>query len=124
MTELELLIYDIVRRIPEGRVATYGQVALAAGDRRLARVVGNVMHKNPVPFWELARQVGWKSCEEDAPCSVGGASCGTGAVLCGASGTYCDVGAAPCGKEEAKCEGVEVGDDLRIVDLGRFAAKL
>ena len=52
-------IYEIVRGIPMGCVATYGQVALAAGDRRLARMVGNVMHKNPMPFWELARSIGY-----------------------------------------------------------------
>lgn len=61
MTDLELKIYDIVRNIPEGQVLTYGQVAEKAGDKHLARVVGNVMHKNPVPFWELAREVGYKT---------------------------------------------------------------
>lgn len=33
-------IYRIVRRIPRGRVATYGEVALAAGKPRGARQVG------------------------------------------------------------------------------------
>jgi methylated-DNA-protein-cysteine methyltransferase-like protein len=33
-------IYDIVRRIPRGRVATYGQVAALAGIPRHARQVG------------------------------------------------------------------------------------
>jgi O-6-methylguanine DNA methyltransferase len=32
-----------VRRIPAGRVATYGDVAAAAGVRRAARAVGNIM---------------------------------------------------------------------------------
>lgn len=59
MTELELKIYDLVRRIPEGKVATYGQIARMAGDGHLARVVGNVMHKNPYPFWELGNKVGF-----------------------------------------------------------------
>lgn len=59
MTDLELKIYDIVRNIPCGQVMTYGQVAEKAGDKHLARVVGNVMHKNPVPFWELATKVGF-----------------------------------------------------------------
>lgn len=61
MTDLELKIYDIVRNIPCGQVMTYGQIAEKAGNKNLARVVGNVMHKNPVPFWELARKVGFKS---------------------------------------------------------------
>ena len=42
-------IYDIVKRIPCGRVATYGQIAELAGNRKMARVVGNVLHRNPDP---------------------------------------------------------------------------
>ena len=60
MTPLELKIYALVRQIPAGRVATYGQIAALAGDAHLARFVGNVMHKNPVPFIELARQAGFR----------------------------------------------------------------
>ena len=36
-------IYDVVRRIPRGRVATYGQVAALAGLPRNARQVGHAM---------------------------------------------------------------------------------
>ena len=42
-------IYAVVRRIPRGRVATYGQVALLAGNPRWARVVGSALHVNPDP---------------------------------------------------------------------------
>lgn len=63
MTDLEIKIYDIVRNIPCGQVMTYAQVAEKAGNKNLARVVGNTMHKNPVPFWELARQVGFDAKE-------------------------------------------------------------
>lgn len=42
-------IYDIVRQIPKGKVATYGQVAALAGNRRWARVVGYALHVNPDP---------------------------------------------------------------------------
>lgn len=42
-------IYEAVKRIPKGRVATYGQVAYMAGDRKMARAVGNALHKNPDP---------------------------------------------------------------------------
>lgn len=35
--------YDIVRRIPAGKVATYGQVARLAGMPRCARTVGYAM---------------------------------------------------------------------------------
>ena len=37
-------IYAVVRRIPEGRVATYGQVAVLAGLPGHARQVGYALH--------------------------------------------------------------------------------
>lgn len=40
-------IYEVVKTIPKGRVATYGQVAALAGNPRLARVVGFALHNNP-----------------------------------------------------------------------------
>ena len=42
-------IYDVVKQIPRGKVATYGQVALLAGNPRWARVVGYALHVNPDP---------------------------------------------------------------------------
>ena len=42
-------IYEVVRSIPEGKVATYGQVAMLAGNPRWARVVGYALHSNPEP---------------------------------------------------------------------------
>ena len=42
-------IYEAVKKIPKGRVATYAQAAEAAGDRKMARAVGNALHKNPDP---------------------------------------------------------------------------
>ena len=42
-------IYEAVKKIPKGKVATYGQVAEMAGDRNMARAVGNALHKNPEP---------------------------------------------------------------------------
>lgn len=40
-------IYAVVRRIPRGRVATYGQVARLAGIGGQARQVGYAMHALP-----------------------------------------------------------------------------
>lgn len=37
-------VYAIVRRIPPGRVTTYGRIARAAGHDRAARMVGWVLH--------------------------------------------------------------------------------
>jgi O-6-methylguanine DNA methyltransferase len=36
-------VLSVVRRIPPGRVATYGDVAALAGSPRAARAVGNIM---------------------------------------------------------------------------------
>lgn len=42
-------IYEQVRRIPRGKVATYGQIAILAGNPRWARAVGYALHSNPDP---------------------------------------------------------------------------
>ncbi len=39
--------HELVRQIPEGRVATYGQIARLLGRPRSARVVGYAMHASP-----------------------------------------------------------------------------
>lgn len=51
MTEKTLYekIYDAVLEIPYGKVATYGQIAVMAGNRNYARIVGNALHRNPAP---------------------------------------------------------------------------
>lgn len=43
-------IYEAVKQIPRGKVATYGQVAALAGNPKMARAVGNALHKNPDPI--------------------------------------------------------------------------
>lgn len=40
-------IYAVVRRIPRGRIASYGQVAALAGLPRHARLVGYALHALP-----------------------------------------------------------------------------
>lgn len=42
-------IYEVVKKIPKGRVATYGQIAILAGNPRWSRVVGYALHVNPEP---------------------------------------------------------------------------
>ncbi len=42
-------IYEAVKKIPYGKVATYGQVAEVAGNKKMSRAVGNALHKNPDP---------------------------------------------------------------------------
>ena len=38
------LVYEIVRKIPVGKVMTYGQIAIILGEGYTARTVGYVMH--------------------------------------------------------------------------------
>ena len=42
-------VYEIVRQIPKGKVATYGQIALLCGNPRASRAVGYALHCNPEP---------------------------------------------------------------------------
>ena len=42
-------IYEAVKKIPQGCVATYGQIAELAGDGKMSRAVGNALHRNPNP---------------------------------------------------------------------------
>lgn len=56
------IIYEIVREIPPGKVASYGQVAELAGNRRWARVVGYALHAIPagsdIPWHRVVKKDG------------------------------------------------------------------
>jgi len=47
MTELEKEILAIVSQIPTGKITTYQLIAKKLGNKKLARVVGNALNKNP-----------------------------------------------------------------------------
>ena len=40
-------VYDFLLTIPKDKVVTYGQIAEYLGNKKLARVVGNILHSNP-----------------------------------------------------------------------------
>lgn len=40
-------VYNITKKIPKGKVATYGQIAKLAGSSKAARAVGMCMKTNP-----------------------------------------------------------------------------
>lgn len=46
MNELSKKVFDYLTKIPSGKVVTYKQVAEYLGNKGLARVVGNILHKN------------------------------------------------------------------------------
>lgn len=91
-------IYEVVSRIPEGRVATYGQVAELAGMRGHARQVGYALHGlavgSAVPWHRVINARG-----EISPRSAGGPDLAQRAYL--------------------EAEGVEFDAGARI-DLARF----
>ena len=53
-------VYEVVKRVPRGKVATYGQVASLAGNPKAARAVGGFMKTNPfAPVVPCHRIVGF-----------------------------------------------------------------
>jgi methylated-DNA-[protein]-cysteine S-methyltransferase len=42
-------VYDLLVRIPEGKVTTYGDIAKALGSPHASRAVGRILNKNPNP---------------------------------------------------------------------------
>ena len=54
-------VYEIVRRIPEGKVMSYGRIAALAGNPRMARQVGWALHslsEDDVPWHRVVRKDG------------------------------------------------------------------
>lgn len=43
-------VYAITRTVPAGQTITYGEIAVALGDKRLARDVGQALGQNPCPI--------------------------------------------------------------------------
>jgi len=47
VSDFDRQVYAVIRQVPRGRLATYGQVARVLGRPGAARAVGNALHKNP-----------------------------------------------------------------------------
>jgi len=61
MEKFSDLVLKIVKTIPKGRVASYGQVALMAGEPRAARQVGWVLNQksdDKTPWWRVINNSG------------------------------------------------------------------
>lgn len=67
-------VYAAVRLIPRGSVATYGQIAAAIGNKRLARVVGYALHVNPEPGVIPCHRVVKRDGEVSSAFAFGGAN--------------------------------------------------
>src|SRR5690349_1681308 len=67
-------ILAVVRRIPRGRVATYGQIAALAGLARQPRLVGYALHALPasttVPWHRVINARGMVSIRSDRTASL------------------------------------------------------
>ena len=96
-------IYEAVKRVPKGYVATYGQIAELAGDKKMARAVGNALHKNPdpdsIPCYRIVNSKG----ELAGEFAFGGA--GVQAALLEADGIKVEDG-----RVDLKVYGIEVAD--------------
>lgn len=92
-------IYDVVRQIPCGRVASYGRVAALAGNPRWARVVGYALHVNPDPEHIPCYRVVTKDGRLSPAFAFGGEN---------------------RQRELLEREGVEFDEDGRV-DMGRFS---
>lgn len=63
MNEFHEAVYQVMRRIPAGRVINYGRLALLAGFPGAARAIGNALHaldeqERRVPWWRVINSAG------------------------------------------------------------------
>ena len=62
---MEKQVYEFLRTLPKGKVVTYGQIAEYLGNKKLARTVGNILHKNPdgdkYPCYKVVNSKGYLS---------------------------------------------------------------
>jgi len=43
-------VYELLARVPEGKITTYGDIAKALGYPRASRAIGRILNKNPNPI--------------------------------------------------------------------------
>lgn len=43
-------VYELLRKIPEGKVTTYGDLAKALGNPSASRIIGRILGQNPNPI--------------------------------------------------------------------------
>lgn len=100
-------VYEIVAQIPEGRLMTYGDVAVLSGLARGARLVGGIAHYGPVdlPWHRVVNRFG------------GLANGFTGSFV----DSWLGISGAPGGRAGHKmvleAEGVPVDDEYVVVDF-------
>lgn len=43
-------VYDLLQKIPEGKITTYGDLARALGNPSASRIIGRILGQNPNPI--------------------------------------------------------------------------
>ena len=43
-------VYEVLKKVPKGKVVTYGKIACLLGQPRMSRQVGYALHVNPEPY--------------------------------------------------------------------------
>jgi len=103
-------VYELVAQIPEGRLMTYGDIAVLCGLARGARLVGGIAHFGPVelPWHRVVNRFGGLASGWCAPMTD---------YLLGTKG-------APGGrighKMALEAEGFEISDDFIVKDFARL----
>ena len=69
MTTFKIKVIQIVKQIPKGKVATYGQIASMADSPRAARQVGWILRgltveEDDLPWWRVINSKGYISIEQ------------------------------------------------------------
>jgi methylated-DNA-protein-cysteine methyltransferase related protein len=69
LTPFTQKVIDIIQKIPEGRVMTYGQIAACAGSPRAARQVVRILHsmsnKHRLPWHRVINSKGQVAIKDD-----------------------------------------------------------
>lgn len=96
-------VYEAVRKIKPGRVATYGEIALLVGKPGAARAVGNALHVNPYEWGsnEISREL-WVPCHR-VVAKDGSLARGFGFGGCEEQ------------KIRLEAEGVEITEEMKVV---------
>lgn len=93
------LVYQELKKVPHGRVTTYGALARAVGRPRMSRFVGYALHGNPDP--------------DNIPCHrvVNREGCLSGAFA---------FGGIEAQKMLLMAEGIPVNDDNRVEGFAQY----
>lgn len=101
VSEFDEKVYTAVRKIPAGKVATYGEIAARIGHPGAARAVGSALHHNPYEPGQVASEL-------EVPCHRVVSASGRLAPNFAFDGPMEQ-------KMRLMAEGVEVDEEFRVV---------